>query len=149
MVYHKKKKYRKYLGNKTARRGYEHKNRGAGNRGGRGMAGWRFKKQKYIKIVKEYPEIFEDKRGFTSRFQKYEKIIINIEDLNELIDYLVEEGLAMKEGDYYVINLDELGVDKLLSRGEINKKVKVYVKEASEKAIEKIKAVGGEVVIVS
>lgn len=146
MVIHKRKKYRKYLGSETARRGYRHRNRGAGNRGGRGMSGWRFKKQKYIKIVKEHPEIFEDKKGFISRYQKLEKTIINLNELEEYLDYLLEYDLIKKEGDTYIVNLEELGIDKLLGKGNVTKKMKVYVRSASKKAIDKIKAIGGDVI---
>ncbi|MGC9079220.1 MAG: uL15m family ribosomal protein [Nanopusillaceae archaeon] len=147
MVVHRKKKYRKYVGTRYARRGYNDRNRGKGNKGGSGLSGWRFKKQKYIKLIKEFPEKFEDKKGFTS--PKYNKIkeIINLNDLNEYFDYLLEENIIKKEGDYYIIDLDELGVDKLLGEGNIDKKMKIYVREASKKAIEKVKSIGGEIII--
>jgi large subunit ribosomal protein L15 len=147
MVAHRKKKYRKYLGQRYARRGYNDRNRGRGNKGGAGFSGWRFKKQKYIKLIKEYPEKFEDKKGFTSIKYNVEKSIINLGDIEEYFDYLLSEGIIKNEGEYYTIDLDEIGVDKLLGAGRISKKMKIYVREASEGAIEKVKNVGGEVII--
>ena len=147
MVVHRRKKYRKYLGKRYARRGYNDRNRGKGNKGGSGFSGWRFKKQKYIKLIKEFPERFEDKKGFTSPKYYIEKSIINLKDINEYFDYLLQENIIKQEGDYYILDLDEVGVDKLLGTGNIDKKMKIYVREASEKAIEKVKSVGGEVII--
>ncbi len=45
-----------------------------------------------------------------------------------------------------MVNLAELGYNKLLCRGRIDKPVKVIVPEATQRAIEKIQAAGGEVV---
>jgi len=141
-------KYRKYLGKRYARRGYNDRNRGAGNRGGRGMAGWRFKKQKHIAFVKYYKELLEDKKGFTSPNFNKPVTFINLEEIEEYFDYLLEKGVITTENDYYVINLDAIGIEKLLGSGDISKKIKVYVRKASKKAIEKIKAKGGEVILV-
>ncbi len=149
MTARRKKKYRKYLGKRYARRGYNDRNRGAGNRGGRGMSGWRFKKQKRIAFMKYHKELLEDKKGFTSPKLNRPIIAINVGELEEYFDYLLDKGLIVKEDDYYVINLDNLGIDKLLGKGDINKKMKIMVKKASSKAIEKIKAKGGEVIITS
>jgi len=147
MVAHRKKKYRKNLGQRYARRGYNDRNRGRGNRGGAGFSGWRFKKQKYIKLIKEFPERFEDKKGFTSIKYDAEKSIINLEDIEKYFDYLLSEEIIKNEGEYYIIDLDEIGIDKLLGAGKISKKMKIYVKESSEGAIEKVKNIGGEVII--
>ncbi len=147
MVVHHKKKYRKYLGTRYARRGKNDRNRGKGNKGGKGFSGWRFKKTKYIKLIKEFPERFIDKKGFTSPKYNIEKTIVNLRDIEEYFNILLEEGLIRKEGDYYEIDLEELGIEKLLGGGNISRKVRIYVKEASENAIEKVKALGGEVVI--
>jgi len=148
MSVRKRKKYRKYLGGRYARRGYNDRNRGAGNRGGRGMSGWRFKKTKYIAFVKYHKELLEDKKGFTSpNFNKI-NAYINLGEIEEYFDYLLESGVITTENDYYVINLDMIGIEKLLGSGDINKKVKIYVRKASKKALEKVKAKGGEVIII-
>ena len=46
----------------------------------------------------------------------------------------------------YDVNLTEAGIDKLLGNGNIVSKVNVTVSEASESAVEKIKAAGGSIV---
>ncbi|MEM0379389.1 MAG: uL15m family ribosomal protein [Nanopusillaceae archaeon] len=147
MTARRSKKYRKYLGKRYARRGYNDRNRYAGNRGGRGKAGWRLKKQKMIKFFKEYIDYIKDKKGFTSPNYKIEKNFVNIEDIEEYFEYLINEGIAMQENEFYVINLNDLGIDKLLGKGMVSRKYKIIVKSASKSAIEKIKALGGEVII--
>ena len=49
----------------------------------------------------------------------------------------------MAEGDE--INLSKLGFDKLLGRGSIDRALRITVKEASARAIEKVEAAGGSI----
>ena len=106
--------------------------RGGGSRGGRGGSGiWKHKKSYVIKYA---PERIGKRRSKIGK--KKEIKIINLYQLDELIKKLKKEE----------INLKQLGFDKLLGVGKITKPVKVEVPAASKKAIEKIKAVGGEVV---
>ena len=58
-------------------------------------------------------------------------------------------GKATKEGNVVVIDLNVLGYGKLLGTGLIKTKVKFMVGTASAKAVEKVKAAGGDVVIAS
>ena len=146
MVVRRRKKYKKYLGKRYARRGYNDRNRGAGNRGGRGMSGWRFKKQKYLKIVKEHPEIFEDKKGFVPP-KRREINAINLQQIEEHLDDWKEVGFVKEENGKLVINLVDLGYNKLLGKGKISAPLKIITQYASESAIEKVKAIGGEVII--
>ena len=130
---HRKRKTRKLRGSRTMGWGRAGQHRKSGARGGFGRAG--LHKHKWFYILKYEPDHF-GKHGFKSRFPP--KKVINISQLAELVD---KYGLS--------INLDELGYEKLLAKGVINKAVKVYVKEASENAIKKIKDAGGEVIILS
>ncbi len=72
---------------------------------------------------------------------------INVDDIDEIIDRLVELGLASKEGDRYSVDLTALGYTKLLGRGTITKPVEVKVQSATETAIQKIEEAGGKVVL--
>ena len=45
------------------------------------------------------------------------------------------------------INLSELGYDKLLGKGKINKALDITVNEASSLAIKKVEAAGGSVIL--
>lgn len=119
-----RKKTKKLRGSKTFGHGRKKKRRGRGNKGGHGFAGGC--KHKHL-------EWRFGKRGFTRHGIKREERIINVEDLNKF------------EGEE--INLKELGYTKLLGSGYINKPIKVIVEKATEKAIKKIKSVGGEVIM--
>ena len=136
---------KKFLGSRTHGRGKK-AGRGAGKRGGRGNAG--LHKHKYIRTVKYFPDHF-GRHGF-KRPQNVvaAKITINLFNLDEKLDEFIKEGKIKKQKNNYELNLDELGYEKLLGSGIITKPVKVTVKEATEKAISKIKDAGGKVNII-
>ena len=67
----KRKKVNKYRGSQTHGGGAKKKRRGAGNRGGRGMAGsGKRADQKKPSILKEYGNRYFGKRGFRSKNKK-------------------------------------------------------------------------------
>lgn len=70
---------------------------------------------------------------------------INVRDLDTRLDQFVQGGKAEKKGKTYTIDLADLNVQKLLGSGRISKKVKVTVRTASPRAVEKIEAAGGSV----
>ena len=107
--------------------------RGAGLRGGRGNAG--LHKHRYMYMLKNMPDHF-GKHGFKRPQSVLKKDkIINVGQL--------EEKFPGKKD----IDLEKEGFDKLLGGGKLNSKLKIKVSSASEKAIEKIKDKGGEVVL--
>lgn len=133
MTVRKRKKKSRMRGRKTHGYGAKKKHRGAGNRGGRGMAGsGKRADQKKPSIIKKYGKTYFGKHGFKIP-QKVKKIqkAINIEDLPE------------KEE----LNLKELGYDKLLSKGKVTKKFKIKVESCSKKAKEKIEKAGGQIIL--
>lgn len=126
-----RKKKERFRGKTTHGHGSRKKARGAGNRGGRGLAGsGKRADQKKTKILQENKRYF-GKFGFVSR--KKEKKAINLCD--------VKKYIKGKE-----INLKELGYGKLLGKG-VGMNIKIMVEKASEKAIEKMKRSGGEVIL--
>ncbi len=85
------------------------------------------------------------KRGFKNPFRK-EYVVINIADLEKFkgmekvgIEDIVKAGFIKKMKD---------GI-KLLSMGEIDFPIKISVHKASQKAIEKIQAKGGDVEVIA
>ena len=107
--------------------------RGAGLRGGRGNAG--LLKHRYMHMIKNMPDHF-GKHGFKrpqSIIQK--KKTVNVGQLEEIFP---------GKND---IDLTKEGFDKLLGGGRLNKKLKIKVNSASEKAIAKIKDKGGEIIL--
>lgn len=108
--------------------------RGAGLRGGRGNAG--LSKHRIMHLIKYMPDHSFGKHGF-KRPQKmiHKDTIINVGKL--------EERFPKKT----TIDLTKEGYDKLLGGGSVSKSFTISVKQASEKAIHKIKDTGGEVTI--
>ena len=107
--------------------------RGAGLRGGRGNAG--LGKHRTMYMQKYMPDHF-GRYGFTRHaLKKQDPVIINVGKLEEVYP------------NQKTIDLTKEGYTKLLGGGTINSKITVKVTAASEKAIDKIKAQGGEVKI--
>ncbi|MEM0467055.1 MAG: uL15m family ribosomal protein [Candidatus Thermoplasmatota archaeon] len=125
-------KTKKFRGSHTHGKGKKG-GRGAGLRGGRGNAG--LHKHRYMYMMKYMPDHF-GVHGFTRHAATHATIkVINVGQLQERFP-------SKKE-----IDLSSEGYDKLLGSGTIKKSVIVKVKAASQKAIDKIVAQGGEVKI--
>ena len=140
----KRKKFSRYRGSHTHGGGSKKKRRGAGHRGGRGMAGsGKRADQKKITILKLYGNEYFGKHGF-NRPQKTIKIVkaININEIEKNLDSYLSKNLIKKENDYFLINLKNIGIDKLLGTGNIDNKYKIIGK-VSKKAKIKIEEKGG------
>ncbi len=138
------RKCEKHRGSRTHGRGKK-AGRGAGKRGGRGQAG--LHKHKYITTVKYHPDYF-GRHGMRRDPSLYLRPnTINVGDLMENLDAFVASGEAAKKDDKYTINLQKIGIDKLLGTGRVSAKIIVMVDEATEKAVSKIETAGGEVKI--
>ena len=138
MPINKRKKASRFRAKTTHGYGSMKKNRGAGNRGGRGMAG-SGKRADQIKptILKKYGSEYFGKHGFKRPQSKIKKLkIINLSKI---------EKLAEKKGQDYVFDASKF--DKVLGTGKLTKKIKITSKSFSKSAIEKIQAVGGESII--
>lgn len=123
--------------------GSKKKRRGAGNRGGKGMAG--SGKRADSKKPSLWKEKYFGKYGFVSKNPR--KInAINIGYLEENINKLPQD-IASKENGFFSVDLEKLGFNKLLSSGKATNKYRVKVSYASKKAIEKIKNNGGKVIL--
>ena len=107
--------------------------RGAGLRGGRGNAG--LHKHKFMHMLKYMPDHF-GVHGFKrpQSVIKKEKII-NIGELGDKFP-------GKKE-----IDLTKEGFDKLLGTGNITYSIKIKVNSASQKAIDKVREKGGDVLL--
>jgi len=133
---HKTKKNKGYRGSKTHGCGSMKKRRGAGNRGGRGMAGTGKRADtKKPTIINEYGNTYFGKHGFTSK-SAVKINAINVDKLQEMF----EKGLIKD-----TVDLKALGYNRLLGAGKVEAKLDIQVEKASERAIEKIKKAGGNV----
>ncbi len=147
MTITKQKKNIRQRGHKTHGWGAKKKHRGAGNRGGRGMAGsGKRADHKKQTIIKEYGLLnYFGKHGFTSHKPKIKVNAINISYLETKFSTLLKKGLIKQEKDICVIDLKKLGFNKLLSKGIPTKKYKITTKFISKSAKEKIEKAGGEI----
>jgi len=145
MVVRRKKKNVKQRGGMTHGWGSKKKHRGAGNRGGKGMSG-SGKKADQLK-PSLWKERYFGKFGFKKKGIKEEITPVNILFLEEKCEALEAAGKISKENDVYVVNLEKIGYNKLLSKGKVTKKFKITVPYASNGAVEKIKGAGGEVIV--
>ncbi|MEM0476440.1 MAG: uL15m family ribosomal protein [Candidatus Aenigmatarchaeota archaeon] len=136
MVVRFKKKRRRGERTYHGRHGYP---RGGGNRGGRGRSG-KFD-HKLMRFLK-YERV--EQKGFKYPLRR-EKKIINLQYLSNLIDRLILNG-EINENNIE-IDLNKFGYEKLVSKGEINKRIIVKVKSATKRAIEKIEKLGGKVIL--
>ncbi len=149
MVVRKRKKSRKLRGRtRTMGWGRIGQHRKSGSRGGVGAVGYH--KHKWMWVIKYFPDWY-GKKGFIPRGSEYPRKIdaINIKDLYELVEKLKLDNKLKVEDNKPVIDLTQLGYDKLLATGKADKPVKVIVKYASENAVRKIEAAGGEVIVLS
>jgi large subunit ribosomal protein L15 len=144
-------------GRRTHGYGRVGQHRKTGQRAGRGKTTqWKKSKKTYYLKQKELgfpdPDWDMGKRGF-KRPQDITRIYhintINVKDLDQKIEQLVLDKKATKSGNTYNINLDQINIQKVLGRGEINKTVNITVDKASQKAIEKIEAAGGKISLLS
>ncbi|MFX1513054.1 MAG: uL15m family ribosomal protein [Promethearchaeota archaeon] len=138
MVIRKRHKIRKMRRNRVC--GYGRVSGGhrkSGQRGGVGGAGRKDHKKHWYTvqgIVKQ--------GGFTRLPLEHPSQTVNVGFLNEQAD-----KLAAKEANIYKIDLNALGIGKLLGTGKINKKLHITVDSASKRAIEKIEGSGGKVTL--
>ena len=147
MVIYKTRKNRKMRGSKTHGWGSMKKHRGAGSRGGRGMAGTGKRGDA------KKPGIWKDKKYFGKHgFKRPKKITIGVKAINlktieQNLESLLLKKLVEKKNDFYVIDLKKLGFNKLLSTGKVTKKFSIKCEYASNKAVDKIKKAGGSIIL--
>lgn len=122
--------------------GSSKKNRGAGSKGGKGNAG-SGKKGQSKRLTEEGVQKLGE-HGFTSRTPEQDGI--NLRDIDQRIDKLVEEGLAEETEDGYVIDVSELGYDKVLGTGHLNSSIEIHADNFSSSAERKIEEADGEAV---
>jgi len=141
----KRKKNTRQRGEKTHGYGSMKKNRGAGHRGGRGNAGsgkrGDCKKPSMIKKKRQF-----GKRGFKSKSSKM-LISINLQSIEEKADNLVKLGKAKDVGGVIVINLKDIGCDKLLGKGVVTRKYNIECVTATDGAVEAVQKAGGSVIV--
>jgi large subunit ribosomal protein L15 len=149
MVVRRRRKTRKLRGrSRTMSWGQIGQHRKSGSHGGKGAAG--LGKHEWTWTIK-YAPTWYGKKGFNPpRIRAgYTPKIVNLLHVAEILEDLERKGRLSYEGDIPVINLEAMGIHKLLGEGRISRPVKIIVPKASESAIRKIEEAGGAVVVTS
>ncbi len=113
--------------------------RGAGLKGGRGRAG--ANKHRFVQLQVtggKHPHLAAKpfgRTGFTSKSRTIPDVTINVGDL------------AARFAGESEVNLTAAGITKLLGSGNVSAKFTVKVDKATETAVSKIEAAGGEVIL--
>ena len=134
------RKTRKLRGSRTVGYGQVGQHRKSGGRGGKGKAG--LHKHKWSWTVKYAPNYF-GKDSFKPPNRAIVKRWIKVGQLNEVYDKLLKSDKIKKKDDKFLIDLVDLGYDKLLGDGEITRPYYVIVKSFTKSAKDKIEKAGG------
>ncbi len=140
----KGKKINKLRGTRTNGGGSLKKRRGAGNKGGKGKAG--AGKHHWTTTVIENKNYF-GKHGFKrpqKTIHKYNPV--NLKFLNDKAEEFVEKGIAVEEEGSIIIDVTDLGYNKVLATGSLDIPLVIKSPEFSENARYKIEEAGGEAV---
>lgn len=143
MTVKRRKKNRRQRGSHTHGWGSKKKHRGAGNRGGRGMAGTG--KRGDAKKPSIWKKRYLGKYGFKKKNIKVKINAINIRTVEQKIPEWLNLNLVVEKEGAVVVDLKKLGYNKLLSNGKVSRKLKITALYASASAVEKIKAAGGDI----
>lgn len=131
------RKSRRQRGTRFCGWGQIGQHRASGSRGGVGNAGKH--KHFFMRTNKEEPDHFGHEQFHALRKSDVSRWV-NLRDLNQLLRY-------SKSGDdgKAVLDLGELGYEKLLGSGRVEAVFTIKVKRASKSAKDKITEAGGEV----
>ncbi len=148
MVVRRRKKSRKLRGRtRTMSWGRIGQHRKSGSRGGFGAVG--YQKHKRFWMIKYAPNWY-GKHGFTRPPRIVAEInSINVGEINEIAQYLLSTGNPVKEDEKIIIDVTELGFNKVLGGGRVTVPIKLITPSITERAREKIEKAGGEVVLTS
>ena len=131
----------KFRGTRTCGGGTHKNRRGAGNRGGRGAAGWRDHNFTRWYLMGKT----EGKHGFVCK-TSYSWEVLDIGDIDQMIDDLVARGIATANGDVITLDAAEIGVEKVLGGGQVTHKLDITAEAFSESAVAKIEEKGGNAI---
>ena len=134
---------KKFRGSRTCGGGTHKNRRGAGNRGGRGKCG-ACKHHATRALLRGY---VYGKHGFT----RPQKIIvstktINVCELDSRVPELLRAGFAEEKDGAVHIDVNILGIDKVLGTGRVNRALAVSAPAFSANAVTKIENAGGTVI---
>ena len=148
--------------------GHKKKHRGAGHRGGKGLAGTgaRGDSQKVSILVKSKSilqkmaavkgtkmsklivgKAYYGKKGFNSIHAK-KTDVLSLNYIENNFDVMIDKGMIVKEKTEFVFDSTAFKYDKILGKGSFSKKVTIICNDISESAKQKVEDAGGKVVII-
>ena len=141
-----KKRVKKIRGTRTCGGGSHKKRRGKGSKGGSGNAG--AYAHHFVRSLKQGMK--KGKQGSGSARHSNSKTydaIMNVGELAEKLEELIKTGKAEERGDAVFLDATQLGIRKILGRGELRGKPKLIVRvnAISGMARDKIEEAGGRV----
>ncbi|MEM1525004.1 MAG: uL15 family ribosomal protein [Nitrososphaerales archaeon] len=136
------RKIRKLRGSRTCGWGQVGQHRKKGMRGGTGKAG--LHKHKWSWAVKYAPNHFS-KDSLKPSKDSHVKRWLNVDQLDHIYQMLYGNQVK-KEGEKPLIDLTQLGYEKLLGEGQVNGAYIIKVRSFTESAKAKVEAAGGEII---
>jgi len=137
------RKIRKLRGSRSHGWGQSAGHRGAGSHGGFGKTGGH--KHKWTYTLSHEPDRF-GKHGFHRESIRF--TTMNVGELSQLADEFLSSGQATKKDEGIFIDLEALGVGKLLGSGKVDKQLIIKVKAFSSTAARKIQEAKGQILSV-
>lgn len=142
-----KKRVKRIRGTRTCGGGSAKKRRGKGSKGGSGRAG--AYEHHFVRSWKQ-GIIKGNKKRAISHVRQEANIAINVGELENMLGGLIEKGKAEERtGGIYCIDVTLLGIQKVLGKGEVTKKLMLRANEISRVARDKIESAGGTVELAS
>ncbi|HUY01317.1 MAG TPA: uL15 family ribosomal protein [Candidatus Deferrimicrobium sp.] len=142
---HSERDTRKFRGSRTHGYGRIGQHRKAGQRGGKGRVGYH--KGKWSWTVKFAPDYF-GKHGFKRPPRIVPEINhLNIGEIENMLDLLLAQNIAIQEKDHTTIDLNKLGITKVLGNGNLSRPFTITAANFSKTAISKIEAAGGAAIV--
>ena len=144
MAFKKRKKVSRHRGTHTHGRGFKKKARGKGHRGGIGMAGsGKRADQKKTKVVGKGKKYFGKSKTLRAPQRRKTKSI-TLKSIQSNLQNFVKKGIAKESSGTYSLDLKNY---KVIGDSDVNVKLNIKAKLASENAKEKVKAAGGSIEI--
>ncbi|MEA2074590.1 MAG: uL15 family ribosomal protein [Euryarchaeota archaeon] len=137
-----KKRIKRIRGTRTCGGGSAKKRRGKGSRGGVGHAG--AYGHHFVWSLERGIRKGNNKSQLPS-YNRSDDTTVNVGDLEEMLEELIGEGKAEEKGDGIYLDANELGIQKILGKGKVTKKLMLKANKISKTAREKIERVGGSV----
>ena len=143
MLKHKKSKVKTQRGTSSHGWGHKKKHRGAGNRGGKGMAGTGARGDaKKPTILTTVGKSYYGKKGFSS-IHKRTINVLSLTYIENHISDLTESGLIV-DG---TLDTTKMKINKVLGRGKLSTKLNIICEEISANAKAAVEAAGGSVTV--